>query len=116
MSKYELDLTAEQAEILANAWENAVERLAYPTRTKDYIRDSIERLRSQIPVPVPTKIGAVVKTDSTLCAPDLSVFVRWASDEQTPHPWILREELDLRQFSTLEIGRITEVLSEGVDL
>jgi hypothetical protein len=74
------------------------------------------KLEAQLPIGAPTKIGAVVQTDSKLCAPDLSVFLRWASDEQTGHPWILREELDLKPYSTEEIGRIVKVLSEGVDL
>lgn len=75
-----------------------------------------EALSEQLPIPTPTKIGAVVRTDSKLCAPELSVFIRWASDVQTGEPWELREELDRRTYRTADIGRIVEVLSEGVDL
>jgi hypothetical protein len=75
-----------------------------------------QQIRNQLPIPVPTKIGAVVQTDSGLCAPDPTVFIRWASDEQTPEPWELPEELDRKTYSTADLGRIIKVLSEGVDL
>jgi hypothetical protein len=106
--KYEIDLADDEVREFTNDLRNG---LGGPRARR--IADEVE---GQIKIPVPTMIGAVVQTDSPLCAPDLSVFLRWASDEQTGHPWILREELDLKPFSTKEIGRITEVLSEGVDL
>lgn len=74
----------------------------------------IDVLRPQVPIPVPLAIGAVVQTDHPSCAPDPSIFIRWASDVQTPTPWILREELDMMQYRTDEIGRVLRVLSAGV--
>lgn len=116
MSKYELELNDDQAESLIKVLEYAAAPGDLSGFSSDLALSAAASLRGQIPIPVPVKIGAVVKTDSKLCAPDLSVFLRWASDEQTNHPWILREELDRKPYSTEEIGRITEVLSPGVDL
>lgn len=73
-------------------------------------------LEKQLPIPAPTYIGAVVETDSKICAPDLSIFIRWASDEQSPRPWILREELDMTTYSTEGIGRVVTILSDGVNI
>jgi hypothetical protein len=68
------------------------------------------RLRYQlpIPIPVPTKVGAVVRTD-------IGYFFRWAYEHSHFSPWIefLHPETPLR---TDQIGRITEVPFEGVDL
>lgn len=68
-------------------------------------------LEKQLPLPVPTKIGAVVRTD-------MGVFLRadgsdsgWIRARQNP-PFL---EVPDWHFSG-DIGRITEVLSEGVDL
>lgn len=72
--------------------------------------------RIKLQLPIPTNIGAVIKTDSKTCAPDLSIFIRYASDIQTSKPWILREELDLRTYGSSEVGRIIGVLAEGVEV
>lgn len=101
MGLYELD-DAQVRQLLSN-----------PERLPRSLAIALEK---QFPVPVPTNIGAVVETDSPLCAPDLSVFIRWASPVQSDKPWILREELDLKTYSTGDIGRIVTVLAEGVDI
>lgn len=71
------------------------------------------RLSEQLPIPVPTKIGAVVRTEMEIRGP--LVFVRWALDSRTHSPWIEAGNHE-QPYRTDEIGRITEVLSEGVDL
>lgn len=68
----------------------------------------ISDLKPQIPIPVPTKIGAVVRTTE----PNY-VYVRWTLDDSGT-PWV--DSQDDEHRSTERIGRIVEVLSEGVDL
>lgn len=67
-----------------------------------------DRIRAQIPIPAPVKVGAVVRTDS-------SNYLRWTYDMHSNEPWVLCNSVD-ETFRTDEIGRITEVLSPGVDL
>lgn len=69
-----------------------------------------QRLADQRPIPVPVKIGAVVR------AGDLGeVYLRWAYDNHTHSPWVAAGNHE-QPCRTDEIGRITEVLSTGVDL
>jgi hypothetical protein len=79
----------------------------------------IRRLADQTPIPVPTKIGAVVRTTFRDAPgaynPTDGVFIRWARDSRTLSPWIAASEHE-QPYRTDEIGRIVEVLSEGVDL
>lgn len=67
-------------------------------------------LRKQPPIPVPTKIGAVVKTGNLG-----DVWIRWGYDSHTTSPWIAENNHE-KPYRTDQIGRITEVLSEGVGL
>lgn len=63
-------------------------------------------MKDQLPLPVPQKIGAIVKTDK-------GVYVRWAIDSSA-YPWF---ELGLEGGDMLEIhqiGRIKEVPFEGL--
>ena len=74
-------------------------------------------LEKQLPIPAPTKIGAMVRTPGFPSAfrPEPLVFIRWATDSHTVSPWI--EASDHEQpYRTDEIGRVVEILSEGVDL
>lgn len=74
-----------------------------------------KQLQPQIPIPVPVKVGAVVRTLGAFAPLDQPVtFVRWALDHFTHSPW-LQANSDT-PYRTDEIGRITEVLSPGVDL
>jgi hypothetical protein len=70
-------------------------------------------LADQLPARVPTKVGAVVRTEMPVRGP--SEFIRWAPDTRTHSPWIQAADHE-HPYRTDEIGRITEVLSEGVDL
>lgn len=74
-------------------------------------------LTLQLPLPTPMKIGAVVQTGGFPSAqtPEPTVFIRWATDGHTVSPWIEASDHE-RPYRTDEIGRIVEVLSEGVDL
>lgn len=71
-------------------------------------------LSAQLPIPVPVKVGAVVKTEMPVRGPRF--FIRWAWDVSTTEPWIEHGDHDLSTYRTDQIGRITEVLSPGVDL
>lgn len=69
-------------------------------------------LESQIPLTVPAKVGAVVKTEHPTLG---GYYLRWAHDNATTSPWVQVGNHE-EPYRTDEIGRITEVLSEGVDL
>jgi hypothetical protein len=106
VSKYEIEMTDEAV--------------------REFIRDQRELLggtqachvadifEAQIPIPVPVKVGAVVRTDTDVVGP--RVYIRWAWESATTEPWIEHGDSDLTTFRTDAIGRITEVLSPGVDL
>lgn len=66
-----------------------------------------EALQGQLPIPVPTKIGAVVRTESG------DVFTLTSAHRLTDSVWIAPNGFHAVPEA---IGRITEVLSEGVDL
>lgn len=84
-------------------------------RASQQASELADRIRAQIPIPVPVKIGAVVRTLGAFAPLDQPVtFVRWALDHFTHSPW-LQANSDT-PYRTDEIGRITEVLSPGVDL
>lgn len=70
-------------------------------------------LKAQVPVDVPSRIGAVVVTD--LPAVGRVVYIRWAQDSRTHSPWIAANDHE-QPYRTEDIGRITEVLFVGVDL
>lgn len=102
MSAYELD-----DDMVRQVLRNTGDGLPRALRTA---------LEDQVSLARPDKIGAVVETDHSATAPALAVFIRWASDVQTDTPWILREELDRKEYGNAEIGRIVTILSEGVDV
>lgn len=70
-------------------------------------------LKDQVPIEVPQHIGAVVATDAPVAG--RIVYIRWAQDSRTHSPWIAANDHE-QPYRTDEIGRITEVLSLGVDL
>lgn len=72
-----------------------------------------DALTQQLPLPVPTGIGAVVKT--TVPVRGFAYYLRWAHDGATHSPWI---EVGMHEdpFRTDQIGRIVKVLSPGVEL
>lgn len=108
VSKYELS-DALVANVVGAAETGAVEA--------HLIAALISDLKPQIPIPTPPMVGAVVRTSGfpSAFAPAPASFIRWATDHHTTSPWI--EAGDHEQpYRTDEIGRITEVLSEGVDL
>ena len=67
-------------------------------------------LEKQIPLPAPTKIGAVVRTEDSVLG---SV---WCLALAEPVSWTTPTDPSGHMYRTDQIGRITEVLSEGVDL
>lgn len=68
-------------------------------------------LKAQLPLPVPTKIGAVVRTRG---AP--SEYRTWVLG-RLPGIWFTPEdEAGAAAYFTREIGRIVEVLAPGVDI
>lgn len=74
-----------------------------------------EILRPQIPVLAPTKLGAVVRCDIQLTEADTTLFVRWTAWPDHPFPWLQAGDVSTTHANA-NIGRITEVLFEGVDL
>ena len=76
-------------------------------------RELKQRLGDQQPIPVPVKIGAIVVADAGVIGN--RVFLRWAYDNATHEPWI---EVGNNEYThrTEDIGRITEVLSSGLDV
>jgi hypothetical protein len=75
--------------------------------------DLRQRLAVQRPIPVPVKIGAMVKTHTEMVGD--RVFLRWAWDSVTHEPWIEPQNQE-QTYRTEDIGRITEVLSSGHDM
>lgn len=76
------------------------------------VRETLNRLLEQVPVPVPTGLGAVVRTDK-------GIFVRAdrvIRDDQ--HTWYrpsgMTEERPFIWYTDHEIGRVLNVLSPGV--
>jgi hypothetical protein len=69
-------------------------------------------LESQRPIPVPVKIGAVVRAE--MPTRGLMTLIRCDFDSENPTPWIGR--LGQSWHRTDKIGRIVEVLSPGVDI
>lgn len=117
MAKYELDLNDDQAESLIKVLEYAAEPGDLSGFSSDLALSAAASLRGQIPIPVPVKVGAVVKAIGMYGdGPDASAtFIRWAPDSRTHSPWIEAGNHEA-PYRTDEIGRITEVLSPGVDL
>jgi hypothetical protein len=74
--------------------------------------DLRQRLAVQRPIPVPVKIGAMVKTHAEVVGE--RVFLKWAFDSVTHEPWIEAQNNE-HTYRTEDIGRITEVLSPGCD-
>lgn len=94
MSTYELD------DDVVRRWLKGSETAA---------RDEIDKaLANQLPLPAPTNVGAVVRTEKGL-------YVRWAWKGRTFSPWIAVGNHE-QPYRTSEIGRITEILSPGVEV
>ena len=66
-------------------------------------------LKDQVPLPTPTNVGAVVRTVSPS-----SLWIRWTYDAHSHEPWIEANDTD-NTYRSDQIGRITEVLFEGVE-
>lgn len=102
MSKYELELSDEAVQAFIRDLRNGLGDLP-----ANHIADILE---AQIPIPVPVKIGAVVRTARA------GDYLRWAFDSQTVEPWIEVRDPNIKTYRTSELGPITAVLSPGVDL
>jgi hypothetical protein len=74
-------------------------------------------LKKQIPIPAPAAVGAIVKTVGAIAGQEDEGcrFIRWTADNFTHSPWIEVGNHEV-PWRTDQIGRITAVLSEGVDL
>lgn len=68
----------------------------------------INQLTDQLPIPVPVGLGAVVETESN------AVFVRTAATDVQFCWWDVTKHVGW--FSDAQLGKVTKVLSEGVDL
>lgn len=100
MSKYELD--DHDISVILNDLSGHDSAMA---------NEIADRIRAQIPIPVPVKIGAVVRAMEGGIP---RTYLRWAYDSHTHEPWQLVNTDET--FRTEDVGRITEVLSPGVDV
>jgi len=76
-------------------------------------RDEIDKaLANQLPLPVPTNIGAIVTTLRPNGTRER--YVRWAWDSHSHEPWI--EFNSDQTYRSDQIGRIVDVPFEGLDL
>jgi len=100
VSKYEID-----DEVIRGLVDN---RDLLPPR----LLTAVAALEEQIPLPTPVNVGAVVRTEGGFRG---GVYLRWAHDNATHSPWIAVGDHE-EPHRTDEIGRIVEVLAEGVDL
>jgi hypothetical protein len=113
VSKYELEFAEDDdARVVANAIEELQGDGAFSVHTQQLLTQVREALRAQIPIPVPNKIGAVVRTEHPTLG---GYYLRWSHDNATHSPWIQVGNHE-EPYRTDQIGRITEVLSEGADL
>lgn len=96
MSKYELD-------------DHDVEVILQQLRDRGsgMAREIADRLEAQVPKPIPTKIGAVVRTSE-------GVFV--LADPVDARGWFPPGGTSDAWRTPGAIGKVIEVLSEGVDL
>lgn len=108
MSKYELSYPDEDARIVASLMDLVLESpMSLANHSRELLTGLRDAIRAQIPIPVPVKIGAVVKTDQ-------GVFLRWTCDAHSVEPWIAANDVGTI-LRTDDIGRITEVLTHGFD-
>lgn len=119
MSLYQLDMDDSDAPDLAALIDEAASDGALTSRHRLMLETLASTIRAQIPIPVPSKIGAVVQTthrDSpgAIRSTD-GAYIRWALDSRTTSPWIAASDHE-EPYRTDQIGRIVRVLSEGVDL
>ena len=71
---------------------------------RDLVFSALER---QIPIPAPTKFGAVIRTDKGIAV---------LADPGSSAQWVLHDPERFGDYTWVsDPGRITEVLSEGVD-
>lgn len=108
MSKYELSYPDEDAQVVVALMDMVLESpLSLANHSRELLADLRDTIRTQIPIPVPVKVGAGVRTDQ-------GVFLRWTYDAHSVEPWIAANDVDTT-LRTDDIGRITEVLSPGFD-
>ena len=72
-----------------------------------------DALLQQLPLPTPLKVGAIVMTRTPVRG--RATYIRWAHENATHSPWIEVGDHE-EPYRTDQIGRIIEVLSEGIDL
>lgn len=72
----------------------------------------MEVLRTQLPIPVPVKIGAVITTTSEY---GIRVLVRVLHDNVAEFVWAVSDPDVDKYLSNGQIGRIVTVLSPGVN-
>lgn len=107
MATYELD------DELVRKFISQQDSAGWGNEIADEVAATLER---QLPIPVPVKVGAVVRAVGAFTPlNEAETFVRWALDSRTHSPWIVAGNHE-QPYRTDEIGRITAVLSPGVDL
>lgn len=100
MSTYELD------DDLVRGFIEHQNQAGWGSATAD--RMAVE-LGKQLPLPVPTGVGAIVKATYTN-----GTYVRWTTDNLNGAPWI--DTTDGEHLTSEKLGRITKIESEGKEL
>lgn len=99
--------TAETYKLMLMPWQRDALLEQLDADLRKWAQPVAQQIRNQIPLPVPTKIGAVVLTTDTVGSP-------WVLAQHADRPWYSPATNDWAQPH--QIGRVTEVLSDGVDL
>jgi hypothetical protein len=104
-----MELEDEDAAVLANLVDVVLSApISLANHSRQLLVQMRDSVREQIPLAVPAKVGAVVRTDR-------GVFVRTDLDNPSTKEW-RQPEPDGLWWDTEGIGRIVAVLSEGVEL
>lgn len=103
MSTYELDDELVR-QIATTVWSSHVDLQALA-----------DQLREQIPIPAPTKVGAVVRVAAVVYGNVVWIRHGPEGSGRREFQWVGLNDPDT-SISTEKLGRIVEVLSEGVDL
>lgn len=78
-----------------------------PPSRRSMLHDMANKIQNQKPIPLPTKLGAVVHTKQ-------GIFVRRIGNDNRDRVWWRVPDGDW--LSNSEVGPVLRVLSEGVDL
>jgi hypothetical protein len=112
VSEYRLQMGEASAHMLAGLLDECAADGSNSFDLQQVASTAASTIRAQIPLAVPEKIGAIVRTDNGFSS---GVYQRWALETHTLSPWIQAGDHE-KPYRTDEIGRIVAILAEGVYL